>query len=236
MKKFVASIVTILVLLVLASSPVLAGGKKECTTVQDGVLVYPDYHYLAGQLYQEGYDIFDYNYHAHTFNGYFANAYLPIYDLPPYYGDDEAYLAEHPEAADRWFWDYRDIKLVMKWDDAYLSNKDCDGDGFFDRFYENGVAIGSGARLMNHQTGTYIGEDGKEHHWQYFVKIVAAPVGAYKEDGVWYQADGMEIGPEFLGWFAIIQSVFNDPYGGAHGIEYLSPASPGFISIKLGIN
>jgi len=234
MTKFRVLAITVLAVAVLiaAASPIMAGAKNECTKIQDGILTYPPYHYLAGQPLQVGYDIFGYNYQAHSFNEYFVNVYIGDYGLPPYQGDYETYLAEHPDATDLWLWPYRHIQLVMKWNDAYLSNTDCDGDGSIDRFYGHAHAIGSGALLTNHQAGTYIGDDGKEHQWKYFVKIVAAPTGAYKEDGVWYRADGTEIGPDFQQEFAIIQSVFNDPYNGAHGIERLSPATPGFGAYK----
>ena len=72
----------------------------------------------------------------------------------------------------------------------------------------------------------------KECTWTYFTKIVAAPADATKLAGVWYAADGTEIGPDIWGQFATIQSVYNDPCGGFHGIEYLSPMGPGFGQFK----
>jgi hypothetical protein len=70
--------------------------------------------------------------------------------------------------------------------------------------------------------------NGKTCKWNYFTKIVAAPADAYAESGTWYTADDTEIGPVLWGSFATIQSVYNDPCDGYHGIEYLSPASAGF--------
>jgi len=99
-----------------------------------------------------------------------------------------------------------------------LSNKDCDGDGKLDRHNGFDSYIGSGAWETNHQSGTYIGDDGKEHKWTYFVKIVAKPTGDYD-----CAAHG---GEEIWGAFCIIQSVFNDPYGGYHGLEFKA-ARPG---------
>ena len=64
-------------------------------------------------------------------------------------------------------------------------------------------------------------------HWSYFVKIVAAPSDAFVEGGVWYEADGTEIGPVIWGSFAIIQEVESDPCAGIHGAQYISPAGPG---------
>ncbi len=127
----------------------------------------------------------------------------------------------------------------MKWNDAWLSNKDCDDDGKLDRHHGYASYIGSGAWVTNHMKQTYIGDDDKQHQWEYFVKIVAVPDDAYYVDTngngkpdddveLWYTADGTEIGPSIWGQFATIQSVYNDPYGGYHGVEYLSPTSAGF--------
>ena len=49
-----------------------------------------------------------------------------------------------------------------------------------------------------------------------------------KWGGIWYDADGIEIGPDIWGQFARIQQVYNDQGTGEHGIEYLSPVGPGF--------
>jgi len=115
----------------------------------------------------------------------------------------------------------------MKWNDAWLSNKDCDGDGLLDRHYGYDSYIGSGAWLTNHQSGEYVGEDGEICKWNYFVKIVAAPEDATLTDGIWNNADGTEIGPEIWGSFAIIQEVSNDPCSGEHGAQYISPDHAG---------
>jgi hypothetical protein len=123
---------------------------------------------------------------------------------------------------------------MMKWNDAWLSNMDCDGDGLLDRHYGFDSYIGSGAWLTNHQSGEYDGEDGQTCQWNYFVKIVAAPADANKEcvawdeEGactsyVWYNSEDVEIGPEIWGAFAIIQQVENDPCAGLHGLQYSSP-------------
>jgi hypothetical protein len=59
--------------------------------------------------------------------------------------------------------------------------------------------------------------------WNYFVKIVAVPADATLTDGVWYNADGTEIGAVIWGEFATIQEVYNDPCNGYHGLLYTSP-------------
>ena len=171
-----------------------------CTTIQDGTLLTSD-----GRVITTGYDEWGYDYQAHMFNGGYCEAYR--------------------NAA--WCEPYADIQLIMKWNDAWLSNMDCDGDGLLDRHYGYDTYIGSGAWLTNHQWGSYIADDGKNCNWDYFVKIVAAPSNATKTDGVWYTANGTEIGPVIWGSFAIIQQVENDPYAGISGLQYSSPCGPG---------
>jgi hypothetical protein len=196
----------------------------NCTTIQDGVLTYSTGHYLEGNPLIAGYDIFGYNYQAHMFNGSYANAYLGGAGFPPYEGDDEVYLAENPTAASHWTWPYRDVQVVMKWNDAWLSNMDCDIDGKLDRPDDY---IGSGAWETNHQWGEYE-FNGETCEWDYFCKIVAVPTDVTLIGGIWYTDDGTEIGPEIWGSFAIIQEVSNDPCAGEEGILYKSPAGPGF--------
>ena len=189
------------------------------TTIQEGVLTYGIGHYLADEPLQVGFDPYGYNYQAHLFNGSYANVYLGGAGFPPYEGDDDAYLAENPGAETHWAWPYRNVRLAMKWNDAWLSNKDRDGDGLLDRHFGFGSYIGSGAWETNHQSG---GET--KDRWTYFVKIVAAPADdAYLDGGIWYTADGVEIGPVIWGAFAIIQQVES-----GLGAIYVSPAGPGF--------
>jgi hypothetical protein len=87
--------------------------------------------------------------------------------------------------------------------------------------------MGSGAWLTNHQAGTYE-SNGDTCKWTYFVKIVAAPADASLEGGVWFAADGTELGSVIWGAFAIVQQVENDPCAGLGGASYLSPFGPGF--------
>jgi len=109
----------------------------------------------------------------------------------------------------------------MKWNDAWISNKDCDGDELLDRYYGHDTYSGSGAWLTNHQSGEYVGGDGEICKWNYFVKIVAPPADAEKNVGdVWYTAEGVEIGPAIWGAFAVIQEVENDPCADLHGLQY----------------
>ena len=226
MKKLMFVLVA-LALLAIPSAAIAGKPDGNCTTIQDGVLTYSVGHYLEGEPLMVGYDPYGYNYQAHMFKGFYANVYLGRDGFPPYEGDDDAYLAENPGAANKWYWPYRDVQLIMKWNDAWLSNKDCDGDGLLDRYYGFDSYIGSGAWETNHQSGEYE-LDGKTCKWNYFVKIVAVPEDAELVNGTWYTADGTEIGPVIWGAFAVLQRVYNDPCAGDHGIEYLSPAGPGF--------
>lgn len=171
-----------------------------CTTIQEGTLVSSD-----GSVIQTGYDQWGYNYQAHIFNGYYCDAYKNA----------------------NWCQPWADVNLIMKWNDAWLSNKDCDGDGLLDRHYGYASYIGSGAWLTNHQSGTYEGPNGETCNWNYFVKIVAVPADATISGGIWYAADGTEIGVSIWGSFAIIQQVENDPCAGIHGMQYVSPDHAG---------
>ena len=210
MKKLIYLIVAIVALsLIVAGCGLLTAPPSEeselvnktedgCTTIQSGELFASD-----GSVITTGYDMWGYNYQAHQYIGYYGN-----YQRPP-------------EPVD---WGYR---LMMKWNDAWLSNKDCDGDGLLDRHYGYDSYIGSGAWLTNHQSGEDV-IDGEICKWTYFVKIIAAPVDAYAEGGFWYTADGIEIGPVIWGAFAIIEEVENDPCAGLHGAQYISPYDTGF--------
>ena len=174
--------------------------KTTCTTIQDGTLLRSD-----GEPIVVGYDEWGYNYQAHLFNGMYCDSYR--------------------DAA--WCQPWKDVNLMMKWNDAWLANTDCDDDDLLDRHFGLPSYIGSGAWLTNHQSGEYE-EDGTICKWNYFVKIVAAPADATTVDDVWYNADGVEIGPAIWGAFAIIQQVENDPCAGLHGLQYLSPDHAGF--------
>jgi len=196
-KMLIVVVATVCLVMVMAIAPVFAA-KPSCTTIQDGVLTYSAGHYLEGEPLMVGYDPYGYNYQAHMFNGYYANSYLGKDGFPPYEGDAEAYLAENPDAENTWYWQYRDVWLMMKWNDAWLSNKDCNDDGKLDRPDDFNSYIGSGAWVTNHQSGT--DEDG---HWTYFVKIVAQG----------YEGHAEFIGaPEIWGAFMVIQRVSQGQY------------------------
>lgn len=211
-------VVVLLGLLLLGAFAAPALAAKDGVGLHEGTLQYSAGHYLAGQALPLGFDPYGYNYQAHMFSGSYANVYLGGAGFPPYLGDDAAYLAVNPAAAGYWAWPYREIRLVMKWNDAWISNRDRDGDGKLDRHYGFASYIGSGAWLTNHMAG----DDGGEH-WTYFTKIVAAPAEATKAANVWYAADGAEIGPAIWGDFATILETES-----GSGATYVSPSGPGF--------
>ena len=192
------------------NSPLLAKGgvptsssSDGCTTIRSGTLI----DAVNGEPIKLGYDEFGYNYQAHIFNGAYS-------DYDRVIGGD-----------------FSEVNLQMKWNDAWLSNKSCDGDNKLDR---SSPYIGSGAWLTNHDIGFYEGA-----RWTYFVKIVAVPTDAGLVDGIWFTADEAEIGPVIWGSFAVIQQVitgvmdpafadFDLPFPG----NYRSPSGSGLGSYK----
>lgn len=175
----------------------VVGVGQTCTQIQDGTL-----KASTGEFLTTGFDQYGYNYQAHLFKGRYC-------DFDRIAGGADC-----------------DVDLVMKWNDAWLSDSSCDGDLLLDRHYGFPSYRGSGAWVTNHQKGSYE-QDGETCHWNYFVKIVAAPADATLDGGVWHTADGTEIGPAIWGDFAIIQEVENDPCAGLHGLQYLSPDHAG---------
>ncbi len=172
-------------------------GWCDCNTIQSGLIK------ASTGVLTTGYDDFGYNYEAHIFNGRYC-------DYTRVIGGDLC-----------------DVDLVMKWNDAWLSNKDCDGDHLLDRHFGYVSYKGSGAWVTNHQSGK-VDVNGKLRTWTYFLKIVAVPEDGVQNGYNWYTADGILIGEAIWGPFAIIEEVSNDPSAGQHGRLFKSPAGPGF--------
>lgn len=209
-KKFVIALAFALLIFV-SPAGVSAGNMAKpnaCTTIQSGML-----YSSSGEQLSPGYDAWGYNYQAHLFNGSYCD-YHPTYRPG---GANHDWCMEN----------YGGTTLKMKWNQQWLSNVDCDGDGLLDRHSGFDSYIGSGAWETNHMNGSYQ-MDGKTCHWEYFVKIIAAPADAAVVDGMWYNSDGVLIGEAIWGAFAIIQQVENDPCDGLHGLQFLSPDHPGF--------
>lgn len=175
---------------------------QTCTTIQQGTL-----RTSKGVILQTGFDVVGYNYQAHEFNGKYCDAV-----------DDEEYCRVYPND-----------DLTMKWNDAWLSNKDCNDDRLLDMPTDNGGSYrGTGAWVTNHQKGTYIDSQGRKQRFEWFVKIVAAPADAVPDHGIWRAADGTEIGEVIWDDFAVVQDVYTDTGSGEHGAYYVSPYSAGF--------
>jgi hypothetical protein len=186
------NVITICFAMVMMSSVVFAGtstSDETVNTIRDGEIVYRDGHYLAGEVIPKGYDVFGYNYHTHIFNGLYINFDLGgRHGLPPYEGDDQMYLERLVEeefaidldAAQTLveglpYWPYRNDCLLMKWNDAWLSNEDKDLDGMLDRHWGYASYIGSGAWETNVQSGSYeleVNGEMTEIQWNYFCKII----------------------------------------------------------------
>ncbi len=203
---------------------------NECTTIQSGELFYAVGHFLEGENLSTGFDIFGYNYQSHSFKGYYANLYLGDIGFPPYAGEDEDYFIENPEAENNsyfmtYYWPYRNDWVNMTWNDTWLSNMDCNGDGLLD---DENNTIGSGAWENYHSKGSYISEDGSTCHWEQKVKIISVPSESNLVDDIWYDSDGNEIGQDFYGSWVIIQTIMNDPCGESDREEYKSPHRVGF--------
>lgn len=206
MKKIGLLSLTLLMVMVLFTSC----GQQSIMAVETETVVAEDMQIPELAKAGGAYDEYGYNYNAHMYKGNYFNSYARKDGFPPYEGNDEAYLAANPTVTDHWAWPYRDVQLLMKWNEAWLSRDKVRHEGY-DSY------IGSGAWLTNHQSG-----GDKKDHWTYFCKIVAAPADAVNEGGVCYTADGIEIGPSIWGPFAIIQEVES-----RLGATYVSPAGPG---------
>lgn len=211
MKKFISLIIVTVFIIgctkkgtnpVVEDSLILkkANITANCNTIQSGLI-----KNSSGTPIKLGFDQWGYNYQAFMFNGKYCDAYQ--------------------NAA--WCQDYKNDNLIMKWNEAWISNKDCDGDGKLDRHFGFASYVGSGAWLTNHQSGVYTDANGNEVKWTYFCKIVAVPSDATLHNGIWLNSDGTEIGPSIWGDFATIQEIYNDPGVGAHGRLFVSPDHAG---------
>jgi hypothetical protein len=162
----------------------------DCAKIKSGSIID-----TAGNPVTLGNDQFGYNYQAHLFNGTYDSSDRVLDGL--YFGS---------------VGDYTDDNLIMKWSDEWLSNVDCNGDNLLDRGLNSKTGVATGASmgwLTNQIEGDYIGTDGDSHHYTYFAKIVFDN-GAACTSG----------SPSCLwGTFSLIEEVYNDPFGGYHGMN-----------------
>lgn len=191
MLKWKSLLYAVAVLVLVLIGPGTALAK--CATIPQGLITNS-----IGEVVVPGYDEWGYNYQARIFNGDYCGAYRNAAWCQPYIG----------------------INLAMKWNDTWLSNQDCSGDGKLDRHYGHTGYRGSGAWLTNHMWDVYE-QAGEACRMTYFVKIVAAPtVGAYLHEGVWYASGGGVLGNQIWGDFMIVQEVTNDPCQGYKGVTF----------------
>lgn len=196
-------------------------------TIQSGKIHYPAGFYLAGQTVKTGYNSYGYNFQAHMFNGWYINSFLDSWDDPPYNGDPASYLAQNlnmkPLVRSN-LKVYGNTKLMMKWNDAYWSNKDINGNGLLDDYpYGFPSYKGSGAWYTVHTWGIW-NINGKKIRINEFYKVIAVPEDATLKNGIWYSADGKKIGAYAGAGLAQITDNFGHLRGwyGA-GIDILSP-------------
>lgn len=186
-----------LALMVLLFSPMgTVALARQCVTIQSGQL-----YDSSGEKIEMGFDNWGYNYQAHMFNGKYCQAY-------------------HNAS---WCQPYADIDLEMTWNDAWLSNKDCDGDGKLDTHYGYESYRGSGAWLTISQKGFFVDKKGARQQWSSLERIVAVPRDAILREGRWYTSDGTEIGPSIWDNFAVTMRYVQSTGVKVQGILYLSP-------------
>src|SRR3990172_9947514 len=123
MKKIIGIFVVVFAVLFYAVPAEAKPADNSCTTIQSGLLEDTKSNDIT-----LGYDQWGYNYEAHMFNGWFDNYSRP--GTPVSEGD----------------------RLMMKWNDAWLSNQSCDNDFKLDRHFDFDFYKGSGAWLTNHAT------------------------------------------------------------------------------------
>ena len=130
----------------------------------------------------------------------------------------------YPETSPGWH-------LKWKWNDAYLSTQDCDGDRRLDIANGQDSYRGTGAWTTTKWTKTYTDKDGNQCQVSQFTKYIAVPVDATVNEGIFYAADGSEIGQVVISEgfedFAKIQMIWNDPCNGINGVDYKAPGPVG---------
>jgi hypothetical protein len=220
MKRLVVIALITIILLSMMTMPVYADKPTEFDNKGNVQAVSDD----------KGFDKWGYNIAANMFSGLYGNWALQKFLSINHDGDEANDVGPAGSAAEAqnlldaalaagditpgeyntasYYNQWGDTYLIMKWNDAWSTEE--------------------GAWITNHMRTKYLETDGKEHQEVYFTKIVKAPADAYKSGGVWYTADGVEIGHEIWGSYATILSVYNYPYYDYHGAEYVSPAAAGF--------
>lgn len=197
---------SLMIVVMLAFANISFGG--ECVSIKSGAL-----YDSTGSVINMGFDKWGYNFQAHMFNGKYCQAYQNA----------------------SWCQMFADIDLEMKWNDAWLSNKDCDRDGKLDIHYGHEGYRGSGAWLTINQKGFFTDKNGKKQQWSSLEKIVAVPQGAALKDGKWYSPDGTEIGPAIWDHFAVTMRYVQSTGARVQGVLYLSPYNGSPYTVRRSI-
>lgn len=184
----------------------LKSGKSALKNTNENCATIQDGTILdaEGNVITTGFDANGYNYQARIHRG--------PYDYPGYEG---------------WY-------VEETWNDAFLSNKDCDGDNQLDVALGQENHRGTGAWLKNKFTGSHEDSNGNICEVMQVIKYVAVPVNATSVPGgpnghnVFIDEDGNEIGLDlkFDGIykdFALIQLIWQDPCRELSGIYFNFP-------------
>jgi hypothetical protein len=194
MKKTMLIIVCLAMVLVIAGE-VLA--RRTCQTIPRGEIFYPPGHYLVGPI-PDDVDAYGFYYQGHMFVGLMVNYYLGALGYPPYKEDAATYLNENPDVVLLPEWEYRNYSMYMEWNDAFLSNRECNGDGTLDRHLGHRCYKGSGAGFTLHLsqsnpvTPDYLMSN--DYQWNNLKKVEAVPAHAVTDGAKWYTRRGVEIG------------------------------------------
>jgi len=176
------------------------------------------------------FDQWGYNRTALVFDGWYVNAYAgrpgyyPGPDATPYIGvrgdpcgNIDSYFADvrvkcdpatgSPTNPKKYPYAYNvllQINVNQAWDEATHGKAPWTPDAW----------------LTNHMIGWYLGEDGRVHQWEWFLKIVWIGPGGSSSPYWRPGGDVIKLGKDDS--FEVIESVYNDPYGGFQGIETLA--------------
>lgn len=157
-----------------------------------------------------GYDAWGFNFVAHNFNSYLINAMLgdPAFQGMPHYrkpglvyrgeGVDfwNALILEYPYFTQMMPAGLLDCKLEMKWNDALLNKE-----GIYPPTWDNTESWIVFKYKMHTET----------ENWTHVRKLVSISNGDQLIDGIWYDAEGKEIGIKSYYWpnQLIIKQVIN---------------------------
>lgn len=157
-----------------------------------------------------GYDEWGFNFAAHHFNSYLINALLgdPMFEGMPHYrkpglvycgeGHEfwEALILEYPYFTQMMPPGLLDCRLEMKWNDALLNME-----GVYPETWDDTNAWIIFKYRMHSET----------ENWTHIRKLVSISSGDELIDGIWYNAEGKEIGIKSYYWpnQLIIKQVVN---------------------------